>query len=159
MTNKRYPKSARPSRSPRPAGRAPYPFARRYDALPDAELDPLLGTIDAIPEIRRLDRRLVRLSKRVQGDVRDVPRYVAFEDLRVEQRLLREAAFYDAGHQHGRTEGASEASAVDADRKAAAFGRLILAARLASKLTATQAVAVLLQITRGLVVGEQLSGR
>lgn len=158
MTKKRYPKTARRSR---PNARRPYPFERRYEALRDDQLDSVAETIDRIPAIRRLDRTLLALSKEVQADVGHVDRYVAFEDRRLEQRIVRERAYFDAGHEMGRIEGASESSkaSIRAHRDAASFARRVVAARLASTLTARQAVAVLLELTRGLVIGQRLGIR
>ena len=114
--------------------------------------------VDKIPRVRALDRRLVRLSKGVQAHVRDAKCYIAFEDLRLEQRTLREQAYFDAGHQQGRIDGVVESlnASVKISREARAFARQIHIARLASGLTAERATAVLLEFARGLVLGERL---
>ncbi|HVV51977.1 MAG TPA: hypothetical protein VHO06_20070 [Polyangia bacterium] len=153
MTKKRYPKSARGSRATRR-----YPFERRYDTLATNDPHVVDDIIDKIPPIHALDRRLVRLSKRIQDDVRDIKRYVAFEDLRLEQRTLREQAYFDAGHQQGRIDGVVESldSSVRFSREARKFVRQIQIARLASGLTVERATAVLLECARGLVLGERL---
>jgi hypothetical protein len=159
MTKKRYPKPPRVSRSgPARPGRG-YPFERGYDSL-DTQNDPhVVDTIiDKIPQVRALDRNLVRLSKRVQGDVRDVKRYIGFEDLRLEQRTLRERLYFDAGHQQGRVDGIVESldSSIRVSREARGYARQIHIARIASGLTAVRAIAVLLELARGLVLGERL---
>jgi len=163
MTKKRY-SNARPvSRSELPS-RGRYPFERRYAALQGDGPHPLDAIIDQIPAIRSLDRKLVGLSRRVQADTRDPKRYIAFEDLRLEQRALREAAFYDAGHQQGRIEGAAKSADISThvSSEGRAFARWIHIVQLASGLTPEDSVAVLLEVARGLVVegrGDRRSGR
>jgi len=111
--------------------------------------------IDHIPAIARLDRKLVRLSKQVQEQSRDVEGYLTFEDLRLEQRCTREEAFFDAGHEAGRIDGVVESldSSVRINRDARSFARRLHLARLTSNLSVERTIAVLLEFTRGLVLG------
>ena len=77
---------------------------RRYDTLKTDDPHPIDVTIDRIPAIAAVDRRLFRLSKRIRTQVGDIREFIAYEDARLEQRCERERAFYDAGHQEGRIE-------------------------------------------------------
>ncbi len=155
MTRKRYPKTARRSRSTPTRG---YPFESRYAALQTDDEHPADVIVDHIPSIARLDNRLVRLSKRVQEQSRDVEGYLTFEDLRLEQRCTREEAFFDAGHEAGRIDGAIESldSSGRKDRLARSFARRLHLARLSSNLSTDQAIAVLLEFARGLVLARRL---
>ncbi len=151
MTKKRYPKTARTSRSAR---QRHYPFERRYAALQGDDEHPVDAIIDRIPQITRLDRKLARMSKSMQNQAGDAEAYLSFEDLRLEQRCTREEAFFDAGHEQGRIDGATEAmnASVTANPEARTFAKHIRAARLASRMPPDRVVAVLLEIARGIVM-------
>jgi|SRR5579871_428728 len=154
MTRKRYPKTARRSRS---THERRYPFERRYAALQTDDEHPVDVIIDHVPSIARLDLKLVRLSKQVQEQSRDVEGYLTFEDLRLEQRCTREEAFFDAGHEAGRIDGAIESldSSVRKDRGARSFAQRLHRARLSSNLSADRAIAVLLEFARGLMLAQR----
>lgn len=158
MTEKTYPKSTRVSRSlPARAPRA-YPFERRYDALKTDEPHPIDVIIDRIPAIAALDRKLLRLSKRHRSQVSDVRRFIDYEDARLDQRCVREQAFFDAGHQQGRLDGVVESlnSSVKLEPNARAFARRLEVARLSSTLATERVLAVLLELARGLVLTRNL---
>jgi hypothetical protein len=127
---------------------------RRYDTLKTDDPHPIDVTIDRIPAIAAVDRRLFRLSKRIRTQVGDIREFIAYEDARLEQRCERERAFYDAGHQEGRIEGAVESvnSSVKSDRQAGAFARRIQVAQLSAGLSAERTLAILLELARGLVL-------
>jgi hypothetical protein len=154
MTKKTYPKTPRLSRSTRAKRPRAYPFERRYDALRTDDPHPVDALIDRIPTIAALDRKLLRLSKRHRAEVRDVRRFIDYEDARLEQRCMREQTFYDAGHQQGRLDGAAESisSSIDSSRDARAFARRVQIARLSSGLPTERVLAMLLEMARGLAL-------
>jgi hypothetical protein len=154
MTTRRYPDSRTKSRSnPARSSRA-YPFEHRYDSLKTDDPHVVDEIIDRIPAIAALDRKLLRLSGRCRSQVRDVKKFIAYEDARLEQRCERERAFYDAGHAQGHLVGVAESlnSSVRFDRDARAFARRVQIARLASKLPRHRVLAVLLELARGFVL-------
>jgi hypothetical protein len=154
MTQKRYPNTPRVSlsTSTRPSG--DYPFEKRYDSLKTDDPHVVDVVIDRIPHIAALDRRLLRLSHHVRAQVRDVKKFIAYEDARLEQRCERERAFYDAGHAQGYVGGIVESlnSSVTVDRAARVFARRVQVAQLASRLSAERMLAVLLELARGLAL-------
>lgn len=144
---------------PHPRRRAPkkkssrvpsYPFERKHAAMQNDDSHPIDEVVDRIPKIRSLDRTLLRQSVHWQTQVPNAADFRDYEDLRLQQRLLREEAFFDAGHETGRLAGLSEAAA----RRAAAspegdeFARRITMAAFQSNLPADELVAVVLESVR-----------
>ena len=166
MTKKPYPKTPRVSRStPRPdapsnasrPSRA-YPFPRRYGDLDGREEHPIDAVISKIPKIAAIDRRLVRLSRRWKEQVRDVQGYIAYEDARLQQRVLREEAHFDAGHREGRLVGLVESLSASSagSAKARELAQQIRVATMTTVLPPDRIVAVLLEAARALVLGQLL---
>jgi hypothetical protein len=161
MTKKPYRKTARVSRSARRQRPRGNPFEARYRQLQGDDPHPVDLIIDEIPQVRALDRKLIRLARRVQQQVRDPKGYVRYEDLRAEQRCMREQVFFDAGHAQGRIDGVVESldSSVKLNRDARAFARRVQVARLSSRLSSERVVAVLMELARGLVLVGRDSNR
>ncbi len=151
MTRKRYPKTARTSRSRR---RAPYPFERRYASLQEDEGHPVDDVIDRIPPIARLGRKLVRLSRAIQERFGDDEAYLTYEDLRLEQRCTREEAYFDAGFADGRlierTEGLPHS--VSASPEARDLARKVLVQLRSANLPTNSTAALLLEIARSFMM-------
>jgi hypothetical protein len=162
MTKKRYSKTARVSRSAR-APRNRYPFERRYARLQGDDPHPVDVLIDKLPQVRALDGKLVRLSRRVRRQIRDVRGYVRYEDLRGAQRTRPEEAYYDCGHERGRVDGVVESlnASIKVNAKAQSFASMVTTAQLMSKLSPEAIVAALLELARGMVLGKvfRLRGR
>lgn len=160
MTKKTYPKTPRVSRAPSTSARRSrgYPFERRYAALQGDDEHPVDAVIDRIPKIAAIDREVVDLSRRWPNEVRNAEAYRNYEDLRVEQRVLREEAFFDAGHREGFLGGVLESLNANANLNSdsRAFARKIQVARIGSKLPLGQSMAVLLEIVRALALGRPL---
>ena len=137
-----------------------YPFERRYAALQGDDEHPVDTVIDRIPNIATVDRKVVDLSRRWPNEVRDAEGYRNYEDFRVKQRVLREEAFFDAGHREGFLGGVLSKSlnaSANLNSDSRAFARKIQIARIGSKLPAEQSVAVAaFEITRALVLGRPL---
>jgi hypothetical protein len=137
------------------------PFARRYAELQgDDSYHPVDAVIDAVPAIAARGRRLRRMSARLAAEVKDRAAYIRYEDLRLEQQIDREELFFDAGHARGEVVGrqqSQEASAA-ASPKGRALARAIATAALASELPREQAVAVVLESARALVLYQPVAG-
>lgn len=133
------------------------PFARRYaDLQGDDSYHPVDAIIDAVPAIAARARRLRRLSDQIGKQVTDRPSYIRYEDLRLEQQIDREELFFDAGHARGEILGRQQSLEAAASRtaKGRALARAIATAALASDLPRAQAVAVVLESARALVLDE-----
>lgn len=167
MTKKPYPKTPRVSRStrrrPTPVSTGDrfsraYPFPRHYRDLDGHEQHPVDAVISRIPKIATLDRSLVRRSQRWKAQVRDVQGYIAYEDARLHQRVLREEAHFDAGHREGRLIGLVESLSASsaASAKARELAQQIRVATMTTILPPDRIVAVLLEAARALVLGQQL---
>jgi hypothetical protein len=156
MTTKRYSKKGRLSRS----STGQYPFERRYAALQGSEEHPVDTIIDRIPQIATLDRDLARQARRWAGEVRDVQGFNHFEDRRLSQRTLREEAFFDAGHEHGRTRGRAESLSASMATNPAAWevARAIYLSALGWRLRGPRLVAVLLELARAVALGRRIPG-
>jgi hypothetical protein len=104
--------------------------------------------------VAALDQKLRRLASYWQDQISDQRAYVHYEDLRLAQRLLREEMFFDAGFEHGRLAGRAESraasSATPANRKLA---RKVELAAISAGLPRETTVALLLEISRALILG------
>jgi hypothetical protein len=172
MTKKTYRKAPRVSRSAPASGRAAhvhqqiprarlargYPFERHYGELQGDDEHPVDLIIGRITQIKTLDRRLGRLARRWQEQVRDAEGYRDYEDTRLLQRCLREEAFFDAGHQQGRLVGRAEclSASIGISDNARALARQVRAALATAKIPSALAATTLLELARGLVLGLQL---
>lgn len=142
-------KEAPPSIPPRPA--------RSYEDMADDGDDE--HPVDALVD-RRLDhaalRRRIRsatdLLMEVLGDEQHL--WLRLEELLGEQRLDREAAYFDLGYEHGRAAGRGEALGADGPRTTTAYRALAQGIREAATnagLPHEHAVAALLEAAWGLV--------
>jgi hypothetical protein len=172
MTKKPYPKVPRVSRSGRPARNSPqprrrpsrddqqrsYPFLRAYATLGGSGEHPVDTIVDRLPEIALLDRKLRRVANRYQAEIKDAAAFIAYEDARLDQRLQRQEAFFDAGHHEGRITGILESlsASVAGSARARELARQLRLAIMTTVLPPDRIVAALLELARALVLGQQL---
>jgi hypothetical protein len=171
MTKKPYPKAPRVSRSGRSARspqprqqrsrddqRRSYPFPRAYAALGGDGEHPVDAIFDRLPRIAALDRKLRRLAHRYEAGVKDTAGFIAYEDARLDQRLQRQEVFFDAGHHEGRIIGLLESlsASVSGSARARELVRQFRLAIMTTVLPPDRIVAVLLELARAIVLGQQL---
>jgi hypothetical protein len=142
-------------------GRSRYPFERRYDLMrADGEENPIDALIEQIPEIVAVRKKVRTLALRVRDRVADVPMFIDLQDLRVLQGAVREEAYFDAGFAEGQIVGRAESldrSAANNSRASRSLVRKIRRAVLESRLTGTHAAAVLIEVSRAIVLGLEAS--
>jgi hypothetical protein len=152
-----HPPRPRPKRRPRarPTPHRGRPFPREYAALQDHETHPIDKLVSAIPEVAALDRRVRGLARRRQQQATDRQAFIEYEDLRLGQHLLREELHFDAGFERGRLAGRAESLAVSrrADREGTDLARKVEVLVSATKLPPARVAALLLEVSRALVVG------
>jgi hypothetical protein len=171
MTNKKYPKPLRVSRSPRPpspprprtASRPPTPppstirppAADHFGLLhPETGEHPVDAMVDHIPAIAARDRRLMRLAAKVQRSCADDALFLRHEDLRLHQQTEREEIYYSTGFEHGHLAGraASLDARASATPAARAFHNRLQVLLTTSHQAENVAAVVMLEFSRALVL-------
>jgi hypothetical protein len=155
MTKKRYRKTARVFRSGKRRGRCLLPDYYSAAQPPGtSDEHPVDLLIDAMPEVARRRRRLVRMAGLWQRKVGDERAYIAYEDLRLEYFSLREELYFNAGFERGLLAGRAEGREADADTRA--FAHQIGLAVATADLPQSHIAAALIDVAKAVVLGSRL---
>ena len=113
MTKKRYPKTARVSRSApgrRPPGRLPQPADTEERPLtgnafrnldPNVGDNPVAAMVYGMPDVRAARMHMARAAKRLRERPQDQARFIAYDDAWTAYCIVCEERYFNLGFDHG----------------------------------------------------------